>query len=262
VAERTGNISAGTSIFAMIVLEKGLSKVYPEIDMVTTPSGRPVAMVHCNNCTTDIDAWVRLFAEICEAVGADVGKPALYDMLYEKALEGEPDCGGLLTYNYHSGEPITGFEQGRPLYVRTPESRLTLANHMRSLLFSAMSTLVIGMDILTKNEHVRIDSMLGHGGLFKTKGVGQRLMAAAMGVPVSVMETAGEGGAWGIALLADFMARKDPGETIEAFLANRVFSGRTGVSAKPDEIDVRGFASFMERYVKGLAIEKAAVDGL
>jgi sugar (pentulose or hexulose) kinase len=262
VAERTGNISAGTSIFAMIVLEKGLSKVYPEIDMVTTPSGKPVAMVHCNNCTTDIDAWVRLFAELCRAVGADVSKPALYDVLYEKALEGEPDCGGLLTYNYCSGEPITGFEEGRPLCVRTPESRLTLANHMRSLLFSAMGTLAIGMDILTENEQVRIDSMLGHGGLFKTKGVGQRLMAAAMGAPVSVMETAGEGGAWGIALLADFMARKEGGETLEAFLTNRVFSGRTGVSIRPDEIDLKGFALFMERYVKGLAIEKAAVDSL
>jgi sugar (pentulose or hexulose) kinase len=262
VAERTGNISAGTSIFAMIVLEKELSKVHPEIDGVTTPSGRPVAMVHCNNCTTDIDAWVRLFAELCRAVGADVGKPALYDLLYEKALEGEPDCGGLLTYNYCSGEPITGFGQGRPLNVRTPESRLTLANHMRSLLFSAMGTLAIGMDILTESEQVRIDGMLGHGGLFKTKGVGQRLMAAAMGVPVSVMETAGEGGAWGIALLADFTARKELDETLEAFLSKRVFNGKTGVSVSPDESDAKGFASFMERYVKGLAIEKAAVDSL
>jgi sugar (pentulose or hexulose) kinase len=262
VAERTGNISAGTSIFAMIVLEKGLSKVYPEIDLVTTPSGRPVAMVHCNNCTTDIDAWVRLFAELCGAVGAKVSKSALYDTLYQKALEGEPDCGGILAYNYHSGEPITGFEQGRPLHVRTPECRFTLANHMRSLLFSAMGALAIGMDILTENEHVRIDSMLGHGGLFKAKGVGQRLMAAAMGAPVSVMETAGEGGAWGIALLADFMARRDAGETLEVFLSNRVFSDRTGVSVNPGETDVRGFASFMEQYKKGLAIEKAAVDSL
>jgi sugar (pentulose or hexulose) kinase len=244
----------------MIVLERGLSKVHPEIDMVTTPSGRPVAMVHCNNCTTDIDAWVRLFAELCGAVGANVGKGALYDLLYEKALEGEPDCGGLLTYNYHAGEPITGFEQGRPLYVRTPESRLTLANHMRSLLFSAMATLAIGMDILTGEEQVRIDGMLGHGGLFKTKGVGQRLMAAAMGVPVSVMGTAGEGGAWGIALLADFMARRKAGETLEVFLGDRVFSGRTGVSVRPDESDAGGFASFMERYVKGLAIERASVE--
>jgi sugar (pentulose or hexulose) kinase len=262
VAERTGNVSAGTSIFAMIVLEKALSKVYPEIDLVTTPSGRPVAMVHCNNCTTDIDAWVRLFAELCGAVGAEVGKSALYDLLYEKALEGDPDCGGILTYNYYAGEPITGFEQGRPLHVRMPESRLTLANHMRSLLFSAMGTLAIGMDILTENERVRIDGMLGHGGLFKAKGVGQRLMAAAMGVPVSVMDTAGEGGAWGIALLADFMARKEAGETLEAFLANRVFSGRTGISVRPDEIDARGFAAFKARYAKGLAIEKAAVDCL
>jgi sugar (pentulose or hexulose) kinase len=262
VAERTGNISAGTSIFAMIVLEKGLSRVHPEIDLVTTPSGRPVAMVHCNNCTTDIDAWARLFAELCAAVGVEVGKPALYDLLYEKALAGEPDCGGLLAYNYHSGEPITGFAQGRPLYVRTPESRLTLANHMRSLLFSAMGALAIGMKILTGEERVRIDGMLGHGGLFKTKDVGQRLMAAAMGVPVSVMETAGEGGAWGIALLADFMARRDAGETLEAFLAKRVFSGRAAVSARPDEADLKGFAAFMERYEKGLAIEKAAVDGL
>jgi sugar (pentulose or hexulose) kinase len=262
VAERTGNISAGTSIFAMIVLEKGLSKVYPEIDMVTTPAGRPVAMAHGNNCTTDLDAWVRLFAEFADAAGARIGKAELYDLLYEKALEGEPDCGGLIAYNYFAGEPVTGFESGRPLYARTPESRFTLANHMRSLLFSAMGTLAIGMDILTENEQVRIDRMLGHGGLFKTKIVGQRLMAAALNVPVSVMETAGEGGAWGIALLADFTARKEPGETLETFLAERVFKNRAGVSITPDEEDVRGFASFKERYIKGLAIEKAAVDSL
>ncbi|MDR3224925.1 MAG: ATPase [Clostridiales Family XIII bacterium] len=262
VAERTGNISAGTSIFAMIVLEKGLSKVYPEIDMVTTPTGRPVAMVHCNNCTTDLDAWVRLFGEFGSAIGAHTGKAELYDLLYEKALEGEPDCGGLIAYNYFAGEPVTGIDQGRPLYVRMPESHFTLANHMRSLLFSAVGTLAVGMDILKENEQVRIDSMLGHGGLFKTKIVGQRLMAAALNVPVSVMETAGEGGAWGIALLADFAVRKKPGETLEAFLAARVFQNRTGAGITPDEEDVRGFASFKERYVKGLAIEAAAANSL
>ena len=184
VAERTGNVSAGTSIFAMIVLEKPLSKVYPEIDMVATPGGKPVAMVHCNNCTTDLDAWVKLFRELADMAGAKISKPALYDALYFKALEGEEDCGGLLSYNYYSGEHLTGIEEGRPLFVRLPDSNFTLANFMRTLLFSTMGTLRLGMDILTKNEKVRIDSLLGHGGLFKTEGVGQRLMAAALNTPV------------------------------------------------------------------------------
>jgi sugar (pentulose or hexulose) kinase len=262
VAERTGNVSAGTSIFAMVVLERALSKVYTEIDMVTTPSGRPVAMVHCNNCTSDLDAWAKLFRELAETLGARVEKPALYDAMYFKALEGEPDGGGILSYNYYGGEPITGLDEGRPLLVRTPDSRLTLANLTRSILFSAMATLRIGMDILTERERVRLDTLLGHGGLFKTKGVGAKLMAAALNVPVAVMDSAGEGGAWGIALLAAYMSKKESGETLEAYLSNRVFGANSGSRVEPDARDAEGFAAFMERYKKGLAIERAAVENL
>jgi len=261
VAERTGNVSAGTSIFAMIVLEKALSKLYPEIDMVTTPVGKPVAMVHCNNCTTDLDAWVKMFRELADLAGAKIEKPALYDALYFKALEGEADCGGLLSYNYHSGEHTTGFEQGRPLFARSQESNLTLANFMRNLIFSTMATLKLGMDILTEKEHIRLDNLLGHGGLFKTKGVGQKLMAGALDTPVSVMESAGEGGAWGIALLAAFMLQGH-GETLEKFLAVKVFKNAKGDRVEPDPLDARGFKKFMERYSAGLKIERAAVENL
>jgi sugar (pentulose or hexulose) kinase len=266
VAKRTGNISAGTSIFAMIVLEKALSKVYPEIDIVATPSGKPVAMVHCNNCTSDLDAWVKLFRELAVLAGANIDKAALYDALYFKALEGEEDCGGLLSYNYYGGEPITGIEKGRPLFVRMPDSNFTLANFMRSTLFSTLGTLKLGIDILTE-EKVNIDSLLGHGGLFKTKGVGQRFMAAVFNAPVSVMEdSAGEGGAWGIALLAAFMVQgqvqKQDGESLEKFLAEKVFSGAAGVRTEPDPKDVKSFSKFMERYKAGLAIERAAVENL
>jgi sugar (pentulose or hexulose) kinase len=260
VAERTGNVSAGTSIFAMIVMEKALSKLYTEIDMVTTPAGKPVAMVHCNNCTTDLDAWVKLFRELADITGAKIEKTALYDALYIKALEGENDCGGLLSYNYHAGEPITGLEQGRPLFVRLQESNFTLANFMRTLLFSTMATLKLGMDILTEKEHIRLDNLLGHGGLFKTKGVGQKLMAGALNTPVSVMESAGEGGAWGIALLAAFMLQK--GVSLEQFLSEKVFANVTGDRVEPDQKDVQGFKKFMERYLAGLKIEQAAVENL
>lgn len=262
VAERTGNVSAGTSIFAMIVLEKELSKLYTEIDMVTTPSGKPVAMVHCNNCTSDLDAWFKLLGEANEIMGNQVKKPALYDALYFKALEGDADCGGLLSYNYVSGEPLTGFEQGRPLFTRSPDSRFTLANFIRALLFSTMGALKLGMDILTEKEHVKLDQLLGHGGLFKTEGVGQKLMAAALNVPVAVMASAGEGGAWGIALLAAYMARRGDGETLEAFLAQKVFADDKGVRVEPDAKDIQGFAAFMERYEKGLPIARAAVEHL
>jgi len=261
VAERTGNVSAGTSIFAMIVMEKALSKLYTEIDMVTTPAGKPVAMVHCNNCTTDLDAWVKLFREVADLAGAKIEKSALYDALYFKALEGEADCGGLLSYNYHSGEHTTGFEQGRPLFVRCQESNFTLANFMRNLIFSTMATLKLGMDILTEKEHIRLDNLLGHGGLFKTKGVGQRLMAGALNTPVSVMESAGEGGAWGIALLAAFL-QQGSGVSLEKFLAEKVFIGAKGDRVEPDQKDVQGFKKFMERYSAGLKIERAAVDNL
>ena len=262
VAERTGNVSAGTSIFAMIVLEKALSKLHTEIDMVTTPTGKPVAMVHCNNCTTDLDSWVRLFKEFADLTRSKIDKPALYDALYLKALEGEADCPGLLAYNYHAGEHLTGFEQGRPLFIRSPDSNFTLANFIRTLLFSAMGTLKLGMDILTENEQARLDKLLGHGGLFKTTGVGQRLMAGALNTPVSVMESAAEGGAWGIALLASYMLHGKQNATLEQFLSEKVFAGKSSITVEPDPKDVEGFRKYMERYAAGLKIERAAVENL
>jgi sugar (pentulose or hexulose) kinase len=260
VAERTCNVSAGTSIFAMVVLENVLSKLYPEIDMVTTPTGKPVAMVHANNCTSDLNAWVELFQELSNTFGFETSQSELFEKLFTLALTGEPDCGGLLSYNYFSGEPITHFEEGRPLFVRTPESHFSLANFMRANLFSALSTLKIGMDILFQQENVKVDKVLGHGGFFKTKLVGQKIMAAAMNVPVSVMETAGEGGPWGIALLASYMLQKTEKESLEDFLANKVFVGKEGSTITPDQKDIEGFTTFMERYKKGLLIERAAVD--
>ncbi|HEX2992962.1 MAG TPA: FGGY-family carbohydrate kinase [Anaerolineales bacterium] len=262
VAERTGNVSAGTSVFAMIVLEKDLSKLYPEIDMVTTPTGKPVAMVHSNNCTSDLNAWVDLFQEFTRVLGVDIPESQLYETLFKQGLLGDADGGGLLAYNYVSGEHITHLEEGRPLFVRTPESRFNLSNFMRVHLFSALGALKIGLDILFEQEQVKIDQILGHGGFFKTKDVGQKIMAAALNVPVSVMETAGEGGAWGIALLASYMLRKSENEPLEAYLASRVFAGESGTTIAPDPADVDGFTAFMERYKRGLPIERAAVDGL
>ncbi|MDR1619166.1 MAG: FGGY-family carbohydrate kinase [Clostridiales bacterium] len=265
VAERTGNVSAGTSIFAMLVLEKPLSHVYPEIDMVTTPTGRPVAMVHCNNCTSDLDAWVRLFGEAAGALGAPVAKDALYATLYNKAFEGECDCGGLLTYNFFAGEHITGLEEGRPLLARMPDSRFTVANLMRALLFSALGTLKIGMDILTEEEHVRVRQLVGHGGFFKTGDVGQRMIAGALGAPVAVMRSAGEGGAWGIAILAAYMLARQTGEKadrnipLEEYLEKRVFAGDAGLRAEPDDEVMKSFAVYIKRYKRGLEIEKAAI---
>ena len=262
VAARTGNVSAGTSVFAMIVLEKALSKVYPEIDMVTTPTGKPVAMVHSNNCTSDLNAWVGVFQEFAQMLGVEISESKLYEILYKKALTGDADAGGLLAYAYLSGEHITHLEEGRPLFVRTPESHFTLANFMRVNLFSALGALKIGLDILFEQEKVKIDQVFGHGGFFKTKEVGQKMMAAAMNVPVSVMETAGEGGAWGIALLASYMLYKTGNEPLEAYLSEKVFVGELGATIAPDPRDVDGFTAFMKRYKKGLGIEKAAVDGL
>ena len=261
VAVRTGNVSAGTSVFAMIVLEKELSKLYPEIDMVTTPTGKPVAMVHSNNCTSDLNAWVDVFQEFTQVLGVNISESKLYELLYQKALAGDADAGGLLAYNYVSGEHITHMEEGRPLFVRTPESHFTLANFIRANLFSSLGTLKIGMDILFEQEKVMLDQLLGHGGFFKTKAVGQKMMAAAMNVPVSVMETAGEGGAWGIALLTAYMLNKQ-NEPLEAYLSDKVFAGGDAITIAPDQKDVDGFAAFMDRYKKGLGIERAAVDGL
>ena len=262
VAERTGNVSAGTSVFAMVVLEKELKKVHPEIDLVTTPTGSLVAMVHCNNCTSDLNAWVNLFREFAQAFGVEADMNQLFGTLYNKALEGDADCGGLLAYNYFSGEHITGFEEGRPLFVRTPESHFNLANFMRVHLFTALGALKTGMDILLKEEGVKLDKIMGHGGLCKTKGVGQKIMAGAIDTPVSVMETAGEGGAWGIAILASYMKNKKDGQTLEAYLDEEVFVGQKGEEIQPDPEDVKGFDQFMERYAAGLAIERAAVDSL
>lgn len=262
VAKRTGNISAGTSVFAMVVLEKELTKAYEEIDLVTTPSGELVAMVHCNNCTSDLNAWVNLFEECLGSFGCKVDKDALYGTLYRKALEGEADCGGLLAYNYVSGEPVTGFDEGRPLFVRTQDARFTLANFMRVHLFTSLGALKTGMDILLKKENVRIDRLFGHGGLYKTPVVGQRVTAAAMNAPVSVMETAGEGGAWGIALLAAYMLQKEGEETLAGYLSRHVFAGAACVTVEPDPSDAAGFDAFMERYTKGLVVERAATESL
>ncbi len=262
VAQRTGNVSAGTSVFAMAVLEKNLTKVHPEIDMVTTPDGSLVAMVHCNNCTSDLNAWVNLFKEFAESFGMEVDMQKLFSVLYNKALEGDADCGGLLAYNYFSGEHITGFEEGRPLFVRTPDSKFNLANFMRVNLFTSLGALKTGLDILLKEEGVKLDELMGHGGLFKTKGVGQKIMAAAVNTPVSVMETAGEGGAWGIALLASYMRNKAEGESLSQYLEEKVFSGQKGTTIQPDAKDVEGFDAFIKRYSAGLPIERAAVDFL
>jgi sugar (pentulose or hexulose) kinase len=262
VAVRTGNVSAGTSVFGMIVLEKELKKVHEEIDLVTTPDGHLVAMAHCNNCTSDLNAWVSIFKEFAESFGIKVDMNQLFGTLYNKALEGDADCGGLLAYNYFSGEHIVGMEEGRPLFVRTPNAKFNLANFMRVNLFASLGVLKTGLDILFKEEGVVVDEILGHGGLFKTKGVGQRILAAAIDTPVSVMETAGEGGAWGIALLASYMSNKENGEKLDAFLNRAVFAGEKGSRIEPDAEDVKGFNTFIERYAKGLPIERAAIDFL
>ena len=262
VKVRTGNISAGTSIFSMVVTEHALSKVHEEIDMVTTPDGYPVAMVHCNNCTSDLNAWVNLFEEFAGKFGMKPDKNELYGTLYREALTADPDCGGLMAYNYFSGEPVTGLNAGRPMFVRTPDARFSLANFMRSHLYSAMAALKIGNDILLKEEQVKVDSLMGHGGLFKTPVVGQQLMAAAMNAPVTVMDTASEGGAWGMAVLACFMAEKASDETLPDYLSDKIFAGQSGTTIAPKAEDVAGFDAFIEKYKATLPAEKAAVEGL
>jgi sugar (pentulose or hexulose) kinase len=262
VAVRTGNVSAGTSVFAMIVLEKDLSKAYPEIDLVTTPDGSLVAMVHSNNCTSDYDAWINLFGETAKALGLDVPKPKLYDTLLGMALKGEPDGGGLLAYSYVSGEHITHFEEGRPMFVRSPKNNFNLANFMRVLMFTPFGALRTGLNILFEKEGVQVDEIRGHGGFFKTKEVGQKIMAAATTVPISVMETAGEGGAWGIALLAAYLVNRSEGETLADFLNEKVFAGKLGARMEPDPVDVAGYNEFMKRYTGCLAIERTAVEYL
>jgi sugar (pentulose or hexulose) kinase len=258
VRKRTGNVSAGTSVFTMAVLERPLSKMYPEIDMVTTPSGDPVAMVHCNNFLSDVDAWIRLLGDAARALGAQFDTDKLYSTLFSSALQGDADCGGLINFNYISGEHVTGFASGRPLFMRDPDSRLSLENFMRAQLYGACASLKIGMDILF-GEHVKIDSITGHGGFFKVPGVGQRIMAAALGAPVSVMATAGEGGPWGIAILAAYMSN-NKGEPLADYLSERVFAGARCSAVEPEPAAEAGFAAFMERYKAGLAVERAAVE--
>ncbi|MCQ2523189.1 MAG: FGGY-family carbohydrate kinase [Lachnospiraceae bacterium] len=262
VKVRTGNVSAGTSVFAMVVLEKNLSKVYPEIDLVTTPSGDLVGMVHCNNCTSDLNAWVGIFKDFLESYGMEVDMNKLFGTLYNKALEGDKNCGGLLSYNYFSGEGVTKLDEGRPLFVREQNAKLNLANFMRTHLYASLSTLKLGCDIMLKEEGVKVDSITGHGGLFKTKGVGQSILAAALNAPVSVMETAGEGGAWGMALLASYMINKANGESLEDYLSNKVFVGMNASTIAPDADDVKGFDEYLETYKAGLAIEKAAINSI
>ena len=262
VRQRTGNVSAGTSIFGMVVLEKALEKVYPQIDLVTTPDGSLVAMVHANNCTSDVNAWISLIRDALERFGVKPDTNKLYTTLFLASLEGDKDCGGLLPYGYLSGENITDVPEGRPLFVRFPESRFTLPNFMKSHLYTALGALKVGMDILLKEEKVEVDRIYGHGGFFKTAYVGQGYLAAAINAPVTVMKTAGEGGPWGMALLAAYMLQKQETETLEDFLADKVFAGDQGTTMNPDPKDVQGFETFIEQYKKGIVIEKAAVDTL
>lgn len=260
VAVGTGNVSAGTSIFSMIVTEKDLKGVHEEIDMVTTPDGKPVAMVHCNNCTSDLNAWVYLFREFAETFGMKVDMNDLYGTLYRKALEGDADCGGLVSFNYVSGEPVTGFAEGRPMFIRKPDADFSLANFMRTHILSSLATIKIGNDILIKEEGVKVDSIMGHGGLFKTPVVGQKLLAAALNTSVTVMDTASEGGPWGMAVLAAYMKDKAEGESLSDYLNNKVFAGQSGTTLEPDAADVAGFDAFVENYKACFAAQHGAVD--
>ena len=262
IAPRTGNVSAGTSIFAMAVLEKNLSRVHEEIDIVTTPCGDPVAMVHCNNCTTDLDAWVNMFDSAFKAFGVSLPKSDIYAKLYDSALKAPTDCGRLVSCNYFSGEHVTGFTEGRPMRIRTPEAQFDVTTLMRSLIYTCMATLKIGMDILLGEEKVQLDKLLAHGGLFKAPIVGQRFLASALGVPVAVMGSAGEGGAWGIALLAAYSVRQDESLTLAQFLDKQVFSRFASTVMPPDKDDAQGFAKYMDTFKASLAAQKAAVEAI
>lgn len=261
VRVRTGNVSAGTSDFAMLVTEHTLG-VHREIDMVTTPAGLPVAMVHCNNCTSDINAWVNLFAELIDMAGVSVDKDTLFTRLFNKALEGDPDCGGLLSYNYFSGEGVTGLDEGRPVFARTPNCSFTLANFMRTHLLSALATLKIGMNILSEEEHVSIERLCGHGGFFKTPVVGQRLLSAAVNAPISVMKTAGEGGPYGMGLLCAYMLWREDSESLEDYLDSKVFKNAETTTLMAEPADVAGFAAFLARYQRAFDVERTAVKTL
>jgi sugar (pentulose or hexulose) kinase len=259
VAVRTCNVSAGTSCFAMVVLEKDLKKLHREIDMVTTPDGLPVAMVHCNNCTSDLNAWINLFEENLKLFGLNVDKNDIYEKLYTLALKGDKDCGGLMSFPYFSGEHVTHLDEGRPMFLRKPDAKFNLANFMRTHLISSLGVLKLGMEILSKEENVKVDSVMGHGGLFKTKGVGQSILAAITESPVTCMETAGEGGAWGAALLAAFAAT-GKGMTLPEFLDKKVFAEARGTTLKPDEADIKGVEGFMELYRDWIVAEEAVVQ--
>ena len=259
IAPRTGNVSAGTSIFAMVVLEHPLRHAHHELDVVTTPAGDPVAMVHCNNGASELAAWVGMFARFAEATGSPLDPDAVYDALFAEALLGEPDAGGLLAFNYLAGEPITGLDAGRPLFVRTPDSRFTLANVMRAQLYGVFGTLALGMRVLA-DEDVAIDRMYAHGGMFRTAGVAQRFLAGALAAPVSVAETAAEGGAWGMAVLAAFASSAE--SDLATYLRSSVFAGTALQTADPEPDDVAGFAAYLDRYRAGLAVERAAVAAL
>ena len=259
VAPRTGNVSAGTSIFAMVVLEKPLSRVYPEIDVVTTPDGAAVAMVHCNNCTSDLNAWVNLLVESAALCGATPDKSALYETLFRLSLQGAPDCGGIASVNYISGEGVTHFDAGIPLLLRRPDSEFSLANFMRAQIYAAFATLALGLDIL-KQENVALDILLGHGGIFKTPGVAQRYLAAAAGVPVTCLETAGEGGPYGMALLAAYRLHRRDGETLADYLQTRVFAQAAGETVTPSPADKDGFAAFLAQYKTALQAERALTE--
>ena len=261
VAVRTGNVSAGTSVFAMIVLEKPLSKVYPEIDMVTTPTGKPVAMVHCNNCTSDINAWAGMLKGFSDAAGLNASMNDIYTAIFTSALEGDKDCGGVVNVALFSGEPVVGLDEGRPMLVRMPDAKMSFANFARSIVGGAMTSLKLGMDILA-NENVKIDSLLGHGGYFKTPVAGQKMLAAALNTPVSVMETAGEGGPWGMALLAAYRVNKAEGQTLEDYLNAKVFASAKASEQQPDAADVDGFNTYTKRFVEALEAEKAAVAAM
>jgi sugar (pentulose or hexulose) kinase len=260
VRKRTGNVSAGTSSFSMIVLEKPLSKPYEMLDMVTTPDGNLVAMVHCNNCTSDLNDWVGIFREYTELMGGKADMDEIYGKLYNHALEGDADCGGLLSYNYISGEPVTGFADGRPLFVRSATDKFNLANFMRANLYASVAALKAGNDILLKDEGVKVDKITAHGGLFRTKGVGQRVLAAALNSPISVMKTAGEGGAWGIALLAAYLVNNSEKLPLDEYLDKKVFNGEKGEEVTPSPAEVEGFNKYIANYMSCLPVEKAAVD--
>src|SRR5215218_7832313 len=260
VAPRTGNVSAGTSIFAMVVLDRELSRMHKELDLVTTPAGDLVAMVHCNNGASELNSWVSLFAEFAAALGAKTSSSTIFETLFRSAANGAPDCGGLMSYNYLSGEPITGLHEGRPLFLRSPDSAFNLANFARTHLFASLATLRIGMDVLQKEEGVRLDRMFAHGGLFKTKGVAQGFLAAAIDTPVSVGGIAAEGGAWGIAVLAAFLTSRESAHSLDDFLNTQVFADSNLETVEPVPTDVAGFDTFIQRYVAALPVERAAVE--